>query len=99
MNTTGTATVTNDYSFTYPATGTNGTATGIGTISAISLVPRWEPGQWVDITAAELGLTGLYRIEAVEWGFEPGSFTQFVKVTCNRRPMKTITKLMKSQLG
>jgi len=99
MNATGTATVVDAYSFTYPSTGTNGTATGIGTISAISLVPRWSPGQWVDITAAELGLTGLYRVEAVDWGFEPGSFMQTVKVTCNRRPSKTITKLMRKQLG
>lgn len=98
MNASGTATVVDAYSFTYPSTGTNGTATGIGTISAISLVPRWAGGQWVDITAAELGLSGLYRVEQVDWGFEPGSFTQTVKVTVNRRATKTITKLMRSQL-
>jgi hypothetical protein len=99
MNGSGTATVVDAYSFTYPSTGANGTATGVGTISAISLVPRWSPGQWVDISAAELGLTGLYRVEAVDWGFEPGSFMQRVNVTCNRRPSKTITKLMRKQLG
>lgn len=93
MNTTATATVVDDYSFTYPSAGTNGTATGVGTISAITLVPRWQPGQWVDITAAEFGLADLYRIEQVDWGFEPGAFLQTIRVTCNRRNPKTITKL------
>jgi hypothetical protein len=99
MNTTATMTRVDDYTFTYPSTGTNGTATGAGTISAITLVSRWQPGQWVDITAAELGLSGLYRIEQVDWGFEPGSFNQYVTVTCQRRNPKKITKLMSKEFG
>ncbi len=95
MNGTATATVLSDYSFTYPSTGTNGTATGIGTVSATSLVPRWEPGQWVDLTSAELGLSGLYRVEAVDWMLEPGSFQQVITVTFNRRPGKNLTKLLR----
>jgi len=95
MNTSATATVLSEYSFTYPSTGTNGTATGIGTVSATSLVPRWEPGQWVDLTSAELGLSGLYRVEAVDWMLEPGSFQQVITVTFNRRPGKTLTKLLR----
>jgi len=90
-----TATVVDDYSFTYPSTGTNGTATGFGTVSSITLVPRWEPGQWVDITADELGLSGLYRVEQVDWRLEPGSFQQVITITFNRRNAKLLTKLIK----
>lgn len=95
MNGTATATVVDNYSFTYPSTGTNGTATGIGTVSSFTLIPRWEPGQWVDVAAAELGLSGLYRVEQVDWRLEPGSFQQIVTVTFNRRSAKTLTKLIK----
>ena len=95
MNTTATMTRIDNFSFTYPSTGTNGTATGPGTITAINLVPRWSPGQFVDITAAELGLSGLYRVEQVDWELEPGSFQQIVTVTFNRRPSKTLTKLLR----
>ena len=95
MNGTATATVLSDYAFTYPSTGTNGTATGIGTVSAISLVPRWEPGQWVDIQAPELGLASMYRIEQVDWALEPGSFQQVITITFNRKPSKTLTKLIR----
>lgn len=96
MNVTnGTVTVTSDYTFTYQSTGTNGTVSGTAaTISSINLIPRWEPGQWVDIAAAELGLTGLYRVEAVDWSLEPGSFQQIITVTFNRRPTKLLTKLL-----
>lgn len=92
---TATATVVDDYNFTYPSTGTNGTATGAGTVSAYTLVPRWEPGQWVDITCAELGLAGLYRVEQVDWKLEPGSFQQAVTITFNRRNPKLLTKMLR----
>lgn len=95
MNGTATATVVSDYVYTYPSTGSNGTATGTATVTATTLVPRWEPGQWVDIAAAELGLTGLYRVEAVDWTLEPGSFQQAITITFNRRPNKTLTKLLR----
>lgn len=92
---TATATVTSEYAFTYPSTGSNGTATGIGTVSSISLVPRWEPGQWLDIDAPELGCVSMYRIEQVDWSLEPGSFQQVINITFNRKPSKTLTKLLK----
>ena len=98
MNGTAVATVTSNYAFTYSSTGTNGTATGIGTVTAVSLVPRWEPGQWVDVTAAELGLSGMYRVEQVDWMLEPGSFQQVITVTFNRKPSKTLTKLIKEAI-
>jgi hypothetical protein len=99
MNGTATSTVISNYSFTYPSTGTNGTATGIGTVASITLVPRWEPGQWVDVTAAELGLSGIYRVEQVDWRLEPSSFDQVISITFNRRPSKTLTKLLKEKTG
>jgi hypothetical protein len=96
--TSGTATVVSDYVFTYPSTGTNGTATGPGTVTAVTFVPRWQPGQWVDIAAPSLGLSGLYRVEQVDWALIPGSFQQSVRITFNRRPVKTLTKLL-PQIG
>ena len=95
MNGTATATVVSPYVYTYPSTGTNGTATGTAAVTATSLVPRWEPGQWVDIAAPELGLSGMYRVEQVDWRLEPGSFLQSITVTFNRRPGKTLTKLLR----
>jgi hypothetical protein len=94
MNGTATITRVDDYSFTYPSTGTNGTATGTPVLTSMQLIPRWEPGQWVDIAAPELGLSGLYRIEQIDWGLEPGSFQQIITVMFNRRPTKTLTKLL-----
>lgn len=94
-NGTATATVVNDYVYTYPSTGSNGTATGTATVTATTLVPRWEPGQWVDIQAPELGLGTIYRIEQVDWALEPGSFQQVITVTFNRKPGKTLTKLIR----
>jgi hypothetical protein len=63
-------------------------------LTSLQLIPRWEPGQWVDIAAPELGLSGLYRIEQVDWSLEPGSFQQIITVMFNRRPTKTLTKLL-----
>lgn len=97
MNITGgTITVTSPYVFTYPSTGTNGTATGPGTVSSITYVPRWEPGQWVSINAPEVGLNDLYRVEQVDWALEPGSFQQLVTITFNRRPAKLLTRMLQS---
>lgn len=53
--------------------------------STYALQKRWEPGQWIDITCSELGLSGLYRVEQVDWSLEPGSFTQIITITFNRR--------------
>jgi len=54
--------------------------------STFALVNSWQPGQWVDITCAELGLSGLYRIEQVDWTLEPGSFTQIITITFSYKP-------------
>jgi hypothetical protein len=62
--------------------------------STFALVEGWKPGQWVDITCAELGLSGLYRIEQVDWGLETGSFTSFISVTFNRKPASMLTNLL-----
>lgn len=62
--------------------------------STFALVSGWKPGAWCDITCAELGLSGLYRIEQVEWGLEPGTFTSFIIVTFNRKPAQMLTKLL-----
>jgi hypothetical protein len=67
--------------------------------ATFALVEGWKPGQWVDISCSGLGLSGLYRIEQVDWGLESGSFTSFVVVTFNRRPASTLTHLLNSRGG
>lgn len=54
--------------------------------TTFALVNSWQPGQWVDITCAELDLSGLYRIEQVDWTLEPGSFTQIITITFSYKP-------------
>ena len=66
--------------------------------STFALVSAWAPGQWVDITCAELGLSGLYRIEAVDWSLSPGSFTSIITLTFNRRPPNTLTRLLNAKV-
>jgi hypothetical protein len=53
--------------------------------STFALQSKWAPGQWVSVTCAELGLSGLYRVEQVDFKFEPGSFTGLWTITANRR--------------
>jgi len=65
--------------------------------STFALVTGWQPGQWVDITCAELGLSGLYRIEQVDWQLEPGSFTSMITITFNRRPPNTLTSVLQKK--
>jgi hypothetical protein len=62
--------------------------------SSYALVNSWQPGQWVDITCAELGLSGLYRVESVDWSLERGSFQQAITITANRRPVGSLTTLV-----
>ena len=62
--------------------------------SSYSLVSRWEPGQWVEITAAGLGLSGFYRVEQVDWSLEPGSYTQIITITFNRRNPSDLASLI-----
>lgn len=81
----------------------NGTATGqaygygagtaqIGTAS-YTYVDRWDVGQFVDITAAHLGLSGLYRIESVEQSFESGSLIRRWSITCQTRPLGKLSQM------
>ena len=62
--------------------------------SSYALVSRWEPGQWVEITAAGLGLSGYYRVEQVDWSLEPGSYTQIITITFNRRNPSDLASLI-----
>ena len=63
-------------------------------VSTFALVSRWEPGQWVEITAAGLGLSGYYRVEQVNWSLEPGSYTQIITITFNRRNPSDLASLI-----
>lgn len=62
--------------------------------STYALVNRWEPGQWVEITSAGLGLSGLYRVEQVDWSLEPGSYVQIIRITFNRRNPSDLPSLI-----
>lgn len=67
--------------------------------STFALVSRWKPGQWVEVVAAPLGLNGLYTVEAVDWSLEPGSFTQIIRVTFNRKSPATLTAVLATMKG
>jgi hypothetical protein len=98
MNGTFTCTVTTTTAFTYTAAGTAGSGTvTAATAFGAKLVSKWEPGQWVDVAAPELGLSGLYRVEQVDFEFFPGSFYQIYTITINRAPTRTMTAFLKTQ--
>jgi hypothetical protein len=69
--------------------------TGASTFALTS----WAPGQWVDITAAGLGLSGLYRVEEVSLSFEPASYTQVIGVTFNRKSATDLAAIIAAQKG
>lgn len=64
--------------------------------STFALVGRWQPGQWVEVYAPEMGLTpaALYRVESVNWSLEPGSYTQIITITFNRRSQANLTSIL-----
>jgi hypothetical protein len=74
----------------------NGFSAGYAQTGAttFALVSGWKPGQWVDVTSAELGLSGLYRVEQVDWTLEAGSFMQAITITFNRRPQNFLTDIV-----
>ena len=74
----------------------NGFSAGYAQTGAatFALVSGWKPGQWVDVTSAELGLSGLYRVEQVDWTLESGSFMQVITITFNRRPQNFLTDIV-----
>jgi hypothetical protein len=65
--------------------------------SSFALVEGWKPGQWVEVTAAGLGLSGLYRVEQVDWSLEPGTTTQRILVTFNRKNPSDLATLVAAQ--
>jgi hypothetical protein len=67
--------------------------------STFALVSRWEPGQYVEVTSPGLGLAGLYRVEQVDWSLEPGSYTQIIQVTFNRKNPSDLASLVASARG
>jgi hypothetical protein len=67
--------------------------------SSFALVSRWEPGQWVEVTARGLGLSGLYRVEQVNWSLEPGSYTQVIGLQFNRRNPSDLAALIANLRG
>ena len=98
MNGTATVTVTSGSAFTYTSAGTAGSGTvTAATAFGAKLVNKWEPGQWVDIAAPEIGLNGIYRVERVDMAFEPGSFTQRITLTINRTPTRTLSAILKKR--
>jgi hypothetical protein len=100
MNGTFTCTVTTTTAFTYTAAGSAGSGTvTAATAFGAKLVSKWEPGQWVDIAAPEIGLSGLYRVEQVDWALSPGSFTQEIMLTVNRAPTRTMTALLRRRFN
>jgi hypothetical protein len=68
-------------------------------VSSFALVSRWERGQWVEITAAGLGLSGYYRVEQVDWSLEPGSYNQIITITFNRRLQSDLTSILERSIG
>ena len=65
--------------------------------STYGYVDRWEPGQFCSITASDLGLSGLYRIEELTIGFESKSFQVKYTVTCAKRRTGTLSQLIVSK--
>lgn len=57
----------------------------------------WAPGQWVDITAPGLGLSGKYRVEEVSLSFEPASYDQIIRVTFNRKSATDLAAIIAAQ--
>jgi hypothetical protein len=52
----------------------------------------------VEVTSAELGLSGLYRVEQVEWSLEPGSYVQVITVRFNRKNPTDVATLLATQI-
>jgi hypothetical protein len=96
MNGTATVTVTSGSAFTYTSAGSAGSGTVTSaTAFGAKLVSKWEPGQWVDIAAPGVGLSGLYRVEQVNMSFERGSFMQRINLVINRTPTRTLSAMLK----
>jgi len=62
--------------------------------STYARVDRWEPGQFVRIDAAGLGLADIYRVESVAMSFEPGSLIRKWDITAQRRRQGTLSRII-----
>lgn len=62
--------------------------------STFTLQSGWEAGQWVDIQAAGLDLSGIYRIESITMTFEPGSMIRQFDITAERAPRNPLKKFL-----
>ena len=67
--------------------------------SSFALVEGWRVGQWCEIVAAGLGINGLFRIEQVNWGLEPGSYIQRVLITANRKTQGDLAAIIAGLKG
>ena len=105
MNGTAVITVSSTTAFTYTAAGTNGTGTTTGpggTVVGTGIGYRlvsWAPGQFVEVTAPALSLSGLYRVEQVNLGFEPASYDQVISVSFNRKQPGDLATIIAGQRG
>jgi hypothetical protein len=84
----GADTTDNPYGF---ANGYRQTGTGPDTFT---LQSGWEAGQWIDIQAPGLDLSGIYRIESLTMTFEPGSMIRQFDLTCERAPRNPLKKFL-----
>ena len=57
----------------------------------------WAPGQFVDITAPSLSLSGLYRVEQVSLAFEPASYNQVIGILFNRKNPADLATIIAGQ--
>lgn len=57
----------------------------------------WEPGQYVSIVAPSLSLDGLYRVETVDVVFEDSSFAQAITIGFSRRPVGTLSDIVRKR--
>jgi len=66
--------------------------------STFALVSGWQPGQWVEVTSASLGLSGFYRVEQVDLSFEPGTYIAIITITFSRKNPNDVAALI-ARLG
>jgi len=84
----GADTTNNPYGF---ANGYRQTGTAPDTFT---LQSGWEAGQWVNIAAPGLDLSGIYRIESITMTFEPGSMIRQFDITAERAPRNPLKKFL-----
>ena len=66
--------------------------------STFALVSGWQPGQWVEVVSVSLGLSGLYRVEQVDFSLEPGTYIAMITVSFSRKNPNDVAALI-ARLG